>query len=391
MATIYRRGDSPNWWLSYVDEHGKRRQQSAETNNEEVARGVLEGMVRAVEARRTLGLKTPGPVTVRQWFLKWMESRRILTVKEQRVRTERDVLPILGDMPLTQVRPRHIREVTRAAEKRGLSSRSVMLVYSDMRSLFRAAVKEDLIPASPCLLSVRDGDLPSLQDAEHGWRETAIFTRGEAEALISDPRLLEVHRVLWALLFLGAMRIGEAVDRRWRDVDYRSEPLPKLTINSRYNDKRKTSTAGTKTGVTRYVPVLPQLGAILEAWRDGGGREAWVAQKDRAWRNKKPAEDIIVPGPRGGILSPNTSWRWLQDDCALLDIRPRRQHDTRRTFVSLARADGARTDIVDLVAWGREHSVRGLYTDMPWATVCEEIAKLKLGPTLQPVTQHANT
>ena len=60
-------------------------------------------------------------------------------------------------------------------------------------------------------------------------------------------------------------------------------------------------------------------------------------------------------------------------------MRHRRGHDLRRTLISLARADGARVDILELCT----HTPKGssaidLYTTFPWQSLCEEVAKLKV-------------
>ena len=52
-------------------------------------------------------------------------------------------------------------------------------------------------------------------DKDPEWRSTAVFTREEVEPLLSDTRLPEDRRVLYAFLFLTVMRIGEAVALRW--------------------------------------------------------------------------------------------------------------------------------------------------------------------------------
>ena len=44
--------------------------------------------------------------------------------------------------------------------------------------------------------------------------------------------------------------------------------------------------------------------------------------------------------------------RPLHDDLALLELRPRRGHDLRRTFITLAQVDGARKDILEAISHG---------------------------------------
>jgi hypothetical protein len=79
-------------------------------------------------------------------------------------------------------------------------------------------------------------------------------------------------------------------------------------------------------------------------------------------------------------------------------LRARRQHDARRTFISLTIADGARKDTLRWVTHGPEGDVVELYTTLPWHTLCEEVARQAWTPVIlagqfeenQPVTRPAN-
>ena len=70
---------------------------------------------------------------------------------------------------------------------------------------------------------------------------------------------------------------------------------------------------------------------------------------------------------------------WFRRDCEVLGLRKRRQYDSRRTLISLAQADGARKDILRWITHGPEGDIVSAYTTLPWTTLCEEVAKLKIG------------
>ena len=76
----------------------------------------------------------------------------------------------------------------------------------------------------------------------------------------------------------------------------------------------------------------------------------------------------------------------FHQDLERLELRPRRQHDARRTFISLAIADGARKDILRWVTHGPEGDIVDLYTTLPWHTLCEEVARLKIDLETAPKT-----
>jgi hypothetical protein len=62
----------------------------------------------------------------------------------------------------------------------------------------------------------------------------------------------------------------------------------------------------------------------------------------------------------------------------LVGLRTRRQRDARRTFISLALGDGGRKDILRWITHGPEGDIVDLYTTLPWHTLCEEVARLKI-------------
>ncbi len=65
-------------------------------------------------------------------------------------------------------------------------------------------------------------------------------------------------------------------------------------------------------------------------------------------------------------------------DLDKLGLRRRRQYDSRRTFISLARGDGARKDVLCWVTHGPEGDVFDDYTTLPWPTLCAAVACLRI-------------
>jgi hypothetical protein len=115
--------------------------------------------------------------------------------------------------------------------------------------------------------------------------------------------------------------------------------------------------------------VHPTLAKILAQWKLAG----WPAQFGRP-----PKED--------DLLLPNRASRYLNDQNVngirassfeMLGLRSRRFHDARRTFISLAQADGALPHVLKLITH-TPAEVIDLYTTLPWRTLCDAVGKLKL-------------
>jgi hypothetical protein len=100
------------------------------------------------------------------------------------------------------------------------------------------------------------------------------------------------------------------------------------------------------------------------------------------------AGDLILPSRLGDHRSVNQALKKFHEDCDRIGLRTRRLHDLRRTFITLARTDGARKDVLEVVTHGSRGDIVDVYSSLPWQLLCEEIAKLKLAlptyPTLTP-------
>jgi integrase len=322
-------------WARYKDERGKWKGAPApyRPGDEAKARGFLKRLENQSDAKRSYSGQSAeepkGPITVARYADRWVADRKQLglaTASDDLARLRLHVLPMLGEMALEAVRPRHIRDLVLDLRKGGvLAPRTVRHVYATAACMFRTAVADELIPFTPCVLA--KGILPKNIDKDASFRANAIFTGDEAQALISDIRILEDRRVLYALKVLAALRHSEASGLRWRQYDTGLEPLGALNLEK------------TKTQVPRRVPVHPTLAQILRDWREGG----W----ERTYGRPPTNGDFIVPTRNmTERLSPEAQ-NSFRADLVLLGFRHRRGHDPRRTFITLAQVDGARRDLLE--------------------------------------------
>jgi integrase len=119
--------------------------------------------------------------------------------------------------------------------------------YGTLRTLFRDALLEELVAIDPCVLP--RGALPSPREMSPSAtrRKPSVFSREEIRLLLTDQQVPADRRVLYALLFLTGMRHGEAVGRRWRDLD---SVAAKVAVNG--NDTR-----GFRPKRKMQIPDLP--------------------------------------------------------------------------------------------------------------------------------------
>jgi integrase len=364
MGSLYVKGSK--LWARYKGEHGawKGAPTPYRPGDEANARRFVKGLEAATEAKSSFRKRTGGerksPITVADYAGRWTDDRKELglaTASDDLARLRLHILPVLGTMPMEEVRPRHIRDLVLAMRKQDvLAPRSIRHVYATAACMFRTAVADELIPFTPCVLA--RGILPKNIDKDASFRANAIFTRQEVQVLISDVRLLEDRRVFHALKALAGLRHSEASGLRWRQYDRALEPLGALNLER------------TKTQVPRRVPVHPTLTRILQHWREGG----W----ERTFGRAPTDEDLIVPTRNmTERLSPESA-NAFRLDLAMLGLRHRRGHDLRRTFITLAQVDGARRDLLETITHGPRGNIINVYTTFPWPALCAEVAKLRI-------------
>lgn len=371
----YRRGRI--WWIRYADPRGEIVRETTGQTDARTAERLYRQRKREVASGTWVHPSRrahPTRPTVAEYAEGWLEEQRergVLSVRVEEQKLRDHVLPLIGGRVLEELRPKDVialvRELRRRETKTGkgrLAARTVRNAYAVFQRMCRDAVIDETIRATPCVLPT--GALPEKRDKDPAWRATAIFTRAEVETLISDERVPWDRRVLYALLFLTGGRIGEACGRRWEHYDRETRPLGQLVIATQYDDR------ALKTGVPRIMPVHPTLAAILAEWR-GGGFAMFVRREPRA-------SDFIVPevlGPRAGQHRlQGSSLRRLHADLETLGMRPRRQHDARRTLITIGRSDGCSADVLRACTHGSSRDVFDDYTTWPWEVRCREVAKI---------------
>lgn len=128
---------------------------------------------------------------------------------------EKDVLPMLGDLIVSEVRKGHLTEVTDALLARGVN-RMAKLIFSLMRQMFRFAVDRDYIEHDPSA---------SIRKAKIGGKDV------ERDRVLSEEELLLLQQLapqagllvtseiaIWIALST-CCRIGELMAARWEHID----------------------------------------------------------------------------------------------------------------------------------------------------------------------------
>jgi integrase len=218
VGCVYRRYQ--RLWIKFQDAKGKWIYRSTDYRPGQEAQA--RKLLRRVEEKIAQG-GTPdnGPLTVAKYASKWIREYKEMGIAEwenHEARLRLHVLPVIGELPIDDVRPRHIAELFKNLRRKGRHApKTIHNIYSAVQGLFREAEVEGLVDRSPCVLTAHH--LGPLEDKNSGWRNTAVFNREELETLAFDQRIPEDRRVLYALEGIGALRHGEAAGLRWQHYD----------------------------------------------------------------------------------------------------------------------------------------------------------------------------
>jgi integrase len=316
------------------------------------------------------------PQTIGEYVMAWIKTQ---TYEDARIDARRLVLHFLpaplAQLRLTEARPRHCLDYVRwllarpSAEGGTLAPRTIRTIANVVQRGLAQAVRDELLAVTPWNLPPKA--IPARTDKHLGEREGWVFTMAEVQALCYSRVIPEDRRAIYATLFLGCCRTGEVSALRVEDWDRARAPLGALAINKSRSQTRR-AVKGTKTEVSRHVPVHPALAALLAEWVLSGlpkllGRPA-------------TPEDLLFPSKQTGRERAQTSIHGsLQVDLDKLDMRGRRAHDARRTHISLLVDAGARREVFSVWTHGRKGDVVSSYTSAAWSTFCAEMMRLEFG------------
>lgn len=351
-------------------------------------------------ARPTLA----GDKSFRAYIARWLDRRRQSghDWKQDKGRLEKHVLPVLGDLDIDSIHTFHIADLVRRLrfpeEGEPIAQRTVRNVYSVVAAAFRDAAADGIVTATPCVLTT--AQLGPIVDKDPEWRTSAVFTREEAEQMISDERIPFDRRLYYAFGLLAGLRPGEIAALRWRHYDAAEQPLSRLVIARAYNTKRNLHKL-TKTETSKTIPVHPTLAAMIAEWKLSG----WSRMTGRA----VTADDLVLPLPpetiakqtkrKGGEPFRGYDYagrRWREVDLKTLGLRHRSLYDTKATFITLAIEDGASPAIIrDRVTHTKQQrsAFDGYDRGPHWIATCAEVGKLKLArlaTRLLPTTSDSN-
>lgn len=353
------------YYATYQTAPGKQRQERSGYDLRE-AKALLAQRKR--EVREGSYLHAPGQrgrVTLASFVPTWIawlrtSGKRAWADEERWMRLH--ILPRLGSRPIAELRPVDVMDFIATLRREGaLSPKSIGNVHGSLSACLQYAVVREMILANPAARLPR-GTLPTKRSV----RDLGPWRPAEVATFLDDPRAPADRRVIHAIAAYTGARCGEVAGMRWRDLDTAAPGLWRWMLRTQYDGKPL------KTDNPRDVPIHPRLRETLERWRAEGLPKLLC-------RDVRDS-DFVVPRADGKCHSKNSIGGKDIDRRAPklgIEVGDRDFHSFRRFFITQARTDNLRSDVVERIT----HNARGAmidgYTYFEWPTLCETVLAMR--------------
>jgi len=284
----------------------------------------------------------PSKLTVADFMEQWLNAHvrpnlapRTVEGYEHIVR--RHIIPALGPIPITQLKPEHLQKFyadLRTKGKRsggkGLSPRTVRYAHVTLHAACKSAIRWGLLSRNPV-----DAVDPPRQE-QH---EMHTLDELQVDRMLEAAKSTPYHALFYLAIYTG-MRRSELLALRWCDVDL---TLGEVSVSRSVHHLRDGSTVfrppKTSKG-KRMIALPPTASAVLRNHRE---QQRVVS----AIFGRPVVEDDLVFGQAGGrSMLPDTvthAWIKLVRRNGLRDIR---FQDLRHTHASLMLKQGIHPKIV---------------------------------------------
>lgn len=374
MAIVERRLKSGRvvYWVKFsfrgkaIWERSGTNARAAAALEAERKREVTAGTYRRDSSPRT---------SVETWFERWFAERTNRTVDNDIALVDRHVLSRawFAKLTLRDSHPRHVlRLVEEMRKEKHLGEKSISTVIGIVLACLRRATFEGLV------FEVFDLPRGTLRRKTAPQNRRKPYSREEVAAILRHAHPRPDDSVWLALAFFTGMREGEICGRRWRDWDRSARPLSALSVHSQYDDQPLKGD-DRDMARPRTVPVHSKLDEILAWW--------WSEGFDLVHARKPAAEDFIVPRIDGTNHTKNSGYKLFQRALEAAGVQNRSLHSTRHTFISIARSNGARPDVLEPVTHNASGDTIDDYTTFEWRALCEAVACVDYG--VDPIANRA--
>jgi integrase len=284
----------------------------------------------------------PGKTTLAEYLEQWLHSYCWSNLAPHTAETyeffvRRHLIPSLGQILLTQLKPQHLERLYseklssgRLNGKGGLSNRSVRYMHVTLHKALQNALKLGMIARNPA-------DAVEPPRVQH--REVRTMNEADVNAFLQAAKSTSYYHLFCLALFTG-MRRSELLALKWSDIDLL---LCQLSVNRTVHQLHDGTIIfrqpKTEKG-RRLIALSPSTAIMLREYK---------ARQELAFQmlgKSLTEEDLLFCQTNGSALLPDSithAWHNLAHRCGLAGIR---LHDARHTHASIMLKQGIHPKIV---------------------------------------------
>lgn len=323
----------PPGWSKRTAEREAAKQAAAfelACRNGEVLNRAQEREKAAQEAAEAAKLKT-----VRQYADGVFMPTKEATFSENarasyRMFLDRHILPVLGDVLLTEVTPAMITKLLVDFQRAGYAHATAVKLYNILNGVFEMAFLDDSIPMNPMLKVRRPAPRKGEQPKEESDKALTVKELAQVLSCVAqEPLKWQAYINLAA--DSGARR-GELCGLWWSDIDWKSGAVT-IRRNLQYTATAGVYETSPKNGKTRVVDIGPETLALLRQLREEQAATCfskYVFTQDGAVEPMHPQ-------------SPTRYFKKFGERYGIKDFHP---HKLRHSSASIAITNGA--DVVSV-------------------------------------------
>lgn len=307
----------------YTDTRGKRVTAPHTFAAKIDAEGFLTDRRREVELSRhnpSAVVRRP-KIVFRDYAKTWLETRHVSgrpirprTKEHYQALLDDHLLPTFGDKIVAAITPQDVRDWHASTLVKRPTLRSH--AYSLLRTILASAERDELIDSNPC----------RIVGAGSAKRARKIRPATVEELQTLTAAMPERFQLMVLLSSWCALRFGEVIELRRRDVDVSAEVIRVRRAAYRVNGTFETGDPKSDAGV-RDVDIPPHLISAIEQHLT-----KFVANK---------ADSLLFPNESGEHLQPSTLMRHWYKARHAANRDDLRWHDLRHTGATMAAVTGA--------------------------------------------------
>ena len=277
----------------------------------------------------------PGKTTLAEYLEKWLRDYAMPNLSPRGFERytgiiRQHLVPELGGIVLTQLRPEHLQRHYTATLNSGLSAGTVRYHHAVIHKALQTAVKWGLLSRN-----VADGvDVPRIRR-----NEMQTWDEDEIARFLETAKDSTYYALFYTALFTG-MRRSELLALRWQDIDF---IFSQVYVNRSLHHLKDGSYIFTEPKSAKSRRTIALSPSAILTLREH--KEKQEAQRILLGTPLKE-NDLVFSTLEGKPLRPNTITRAWVMLAKRAGVRVIRLHDARHTHASLMLKQGTHPKIV---------------------------------------------